>query len=223
MDKIWFTSGYGAFFRELAANNHKEWFDANRKRYAQEVKAPFEAFLQHLIQEIQMRFEPDLLIGPKEAMFRINRDIRFSKDKRPYKTNLSALLSPRGRKDTTFPALYLELGAEGCQIFGGCYMPDKDALFALRNHLANHRSEFEGLVGAPAFQTWFGSIKGEQNQRLPAEFKEANWDLLRNKQFYYQTAMKPGAETSQAFSAQLMEAYEAQFEVMQFLREPFEE
>ena len=222
MSKIWFSEGYSTFFKELAAHNNKEWFDANRKRYQKEIKEPFEAFLQHLIQEIQMKYEPDLLIGPKEAMFRINRDIRFSKDKRPYKTNLSALLSPRGRKDTTFPALYLELGAEGCQVYGGCYMPEKEALFALRNHLAHHREEFESLVGAPAFKKWFGSIKGEQNQRLPAEFKEAHWDLLRNKQFYYQTALKPGQETTPAFAELVLEAYAAQYEVMQFLREPFE-
>ena len=83
-----FTSDYLAFFKELAANNHKEWFDANRKRYETSVKEPFKAFTQHLIDELAKKEPAFKELKASDCIFRINRDIRFSKDKRPYKTHL---------------------------------------------------------------------------------------------------------------------------------------
>ena len=83
----WFTSDFNTFFKDLARNNNKEWFDANRKRYEASMKQPFESFTTEVIKRVA-KHDKSVKIGPKEAIFRINRDIRFSKDKTPYKTGV---------------------------------------------------------------------------------------------------------------------------------------
>ena len=94
----YFTNEYFAFFKELAGNNNKDWFDANRKRYEEHVKDPFKHFLQDLINAIKV-LDDRIDLTPNQAGFRINRDIRFSKDKTPYKLNRSAIISPGGTKN----------------------------------------------------------------------------------------------------------------------------
>ena len=99
----YFSPDFLQFFKELAANNHKEWFDENRKRYETVVKKPFEVFVQHAIDEMA-KLDPRLSeLDPKKCIFRINRDIRFSKDKAPYKLNRSAAISVGGRNDMIEP------------------------------------------------------------------------------------------------------------------------
>jgi uncharacterized protein (TIGR02453 family) len=93
---VYFEKDYFEFFKELAANNHKEWFDVNRSRYHSSVKEPFDKFIADLITEVH-KIDKKIEIAPKDAIFRINRDIRFSKDKTPYKLNRSAIISPRQR------------------------------------------------------------------------------------------------------------------------------
>ena len=88
----YFSSDYLEFFKELAPNNNKDWFDKNRKRYIDSVKEPFKKFVTDLIQEIS-KVDDEVQIEAKDAIFRINRDIRFSKDKTPYKLNNSAIIS----------------------------------------------------------------------------------------------------------------------------------
>lgn len=224
MKNAWFTSDFVAFFQELAANNHKDWFDTHRKRYQDTVKAPFERLVQHLIAHIRDHHEPDLLIGPSEAIFRINRDIRFAKDKRPYKEQVSALISPKGKKDATYAALYLELSPRGVQVYGGCYQPEKEDLRKLRQHLTHHREELEHLLGAPAFHKTFGTLQGDAVKRLPADIEGADpqWPLVYRTQFFYSTAMPAHLIAEPGLDERILEAYRAQYDLMQFLREPFD-
>jgi len=94
----YFTKDFIKFLKGLNKNNEREWFHANKKDYVTHVKDPFKAFVQLIIDKMQ-KVDPTVVITPKDAIFRINRDIRFSKDKTPYKTNVSAAISAGGRKD----------------------------------------------------------------------------------------------------------------------------
>ena len=181
----WFTNDFNKFFKELAANNNKEWFDANRKRYEESVKRPMVAFTSEVIARTAA-LDPRVRIEPKDAIFRINRDIRFSKDKTPYKTSTSALVAPGGRK-LMGPGLYFELGPEHIRTYGGQYMPDKDTLESIRTRIMKDPAAFRKLYSAKAFKELFGEVRGEQNKVLPKEFKAAaeKEPLLYNKQFYY--------------------------------------
>lgn len=173
------------FFKELAANNHKDWFDANRKTYLSDVKQPFENFVEALLEALKKKYKLGDLKA-SDCIFRINRDIRFSKDKTPYKIQMSALIAKGGRKNMEAPGLYIELGPEFFNIYTGVYMPEKPTLQAIREKLAANPDKFNKIITSKAFKDYFGEVKGEKAKILPAELKEAakKQSLIYNKQFY---------------------------------------
>ncbi len=181
-----FTKEFQTFFKELEKNNNREWFHANKKRYEAYVKKPFEEFIALMIDKLQA-FDPAIVITPKDAIFRIHRDVRFSKDKSPYKVQVSAIISKGGRKDMSTPGIYLELNHEKFGIYSGAYMPDKHQLQGIREAIASDTKTFKKLIKAKAFVNKFGNIQGEKNKRIPKEFQEAAEiePLIANKQFYY--------------------------------------
>lgn len=183
----YFKSDFNIFFKELAANNNKDWFDVNRERYHQNIKKPFEDFVAALMVELQ-KDDPQLTGDPKKAIFRINRDIRFAKDKTPYKLNRSASISRYGKKDGARPGLYIQIGPENVRIAGGVYDPNKDELMAVREAIMNNPKEFARAINDENFLETFGKIEGEENKRLPTkELMEAakQQPLLFKKQFFY--------------------------------------
>ncbi len=182
----YFSSDYIQFFKDLAANNERDWFHANKKRYENSVKLPFYKFLEDAIQEagkLDTRINPEV----KNTVFRINRDIRFSKNKEPYKLHMSAIISPNGRKDLEFPGLYLQFGADKIWIGGGAYNLEKEKLQDIRYSLIDKPGELKKLLDDKSFKSLYTSIRGEQNKILPKEFKEAGSTepLIFQKQFYY--------------------------------------
>ncbi len=205
-----FTTDFNAFFMDLAKNNNKEWFDANRKRYESSVKKPFHAFVGEAIQRIG-KLDRTVAIEPKEAIFRINRDIRFSKDKTPYKLSCSAIISPAGRKDHAVPGLYLELGPEHVGIYGGAYMPDKVQLECIRTAIVQDGRAFRKIIGATDFVSHFGSVRGEANKILPKEFKAAvvKEPLIANKQFYVMAERPAKLVASATLMNVIMDHYKA--------------
>ncbi len=188
----YFDQDYLHFFKELAGNNHKEWFDIHRKRYEQSVKIPMQVFVKELILALNV-IDKEIQIDPKDAIFRINRDIRFSKDKSPYKLHSSAILSKFGKKDKNYPGLYIELGPEYFGIYGGLYMPSSKEIQSVRTYIADHQKEFSALLKEADFLHKYGGLKGEKNQRIPKEFAKIAEEepLLMNKQWYYFAHLDP--------------------------------
>lgn len=182
----YFSKDFHAFFKELAANNSKDWMDLNRKRYADVVKKPFENFVEAIQQEVSS-FDEEILIKPGNAIFRINRDIRFSKDKTPYKTNRTAIISKYGRKDKVYPGFYVFVSPEKTMVGGGAYFLEKENLFKVRQEIAYNLEEFDELINAKNFKKYFPEIQGAKNKIAPKEFKEdiETQALLLNKGFYF--------------------------------------
>ncbi len=180
------------FLRDLKKNNNREWFHENKKRYESDLKKPFHEFVQAVIDGLQ-KFDPDIQIEPKQAIFRINRDIRFSKDKSPYKTHVGALISAKGRKDKGYPGYYVHLEGGQLMLGGGAYFLDKEPLYALRQKIMTEGKRFEKLLKTKSFKDKFGTLKGDVNKRIPKEFAEAAeaQPLIFNKQFYYMSEHKP--------------------------------
>lgn len=182
-----FPDDYLHFFKELAPNNNKDWFDANRKRYEQSVKKPFTAFVEHLLTYFQ-KHDPRLKdIDAGACIFRINRDIRFSKDKTPYKLFCSAVIAPNGKKSSSVHGIYFEFGPEALRVYGGIYEADKDEILSVREGIAAHPKEFDKAKNAAEFRHIFGEILGDKNKILPADLKAAaeNEPLIFNKQWYF--------------------------------------
>ena len=188
----YFNPDFLDFFKELAGNNNKDWFDENRKRYEKEVKDPFKAFVSDAIQTIA-KMNPEIQVEPKDCIFRINRDIRFSKDKTPYKTYVSAVISKGGKKDRTNPGLYMELTPEHFRIYSGMYVLDKEDLLATREYIVENQKEFEKLISDKKFANTFGEIHGSKNKILPKHLKQHGEDipLLYNKNWYYFASYDP--------------------------------
>jgi len=215
----YFSPDFAQFFKDLAANNNKEWFDENRKRYEKEVKDAFKNLVEDLI--ITMRKEePELLVEAKDCIFRINRDIRFSKDKTPYKTNVSAVISPGGRKDMTTPGMYIELGPEKMAVYGGLYMPDAKLLKEVRWYVMENADAFKKAYTNITFVKHYECIRGEQNKRLDKDFIAAaeKEPLLFNKQFYYYEHIPASIYTSDKLEETILESYHAAAPVKEFFR-----
>jgi uncharacterized protein (TIGR02453 family) len=125
------------FLADLAENNNREWFQAHREVYDTEIVAPMAAFIEALTLAFQVR-EVALTGDVKHSMFRIYRDVRFSKDKTPYKTNASCVLSRDGSKQGT-GILYVQVGGTAAAFMAlGFYGPEPDDLAALRQAIVQH-------------------------------------------------------------------------------------
>ena len=179
---------YFDFFAELAQNNERNWFLAQKKHYEFVAKEPFLQLVDKIVASLADS-EPDLsLIPSKQMLFRINRDVRFSKDKRPYKEHLSASIGRFGTKDKLYPGHYLQLSAHESFMAGGAYFfEEKETLLRVRRFIADNAEEFRTLINDDNFKAKWGEMKGEKNKRMPEEFKEAleYQPLIANTQFYW--------------------------------------
>lgn len=185
------------FLYDLSQNNNRDWFEKNKKRYEASVKKPFEATVAAVIERVQ-KFEPNYgPITPKDCIFRIYRDTRFSKDKSPYKTHVAASFNPKGIKSTSdamsYPGYYMHIEFGSLWIGGGAYFLDKEPLRKVRTAIMQDPGVFRDLLSEKKFAEKYGALKGEANKVLPPEFKEAakSEPLLANKQFYFMAELEP--------------------------------
>lgn len=182
----YFTPGYFRFFDLLAINNNKEWFDKNRETYENEVKAPFRKLVVDITERLAEDF-PEINRNPAKATFRINRDIRFSKDKSPYKIHLAAAFTRTGTQDVDYPGFYIQFGAGEMMVGGGKYFCSKEDIACIRQEIYYNNDEFKQIYTHPDFRLCFGSIAGERNKILPAPYDEFHrqQQYIANKQFWY--------------------------------------
>src|SRR5260221_7037147 len=147
------------FLRDLKANNNKLWFDQNRKRY-DAAREHFEAFIGDVI--LSFSDIEDLGgVNPKDCLFRINRDVRFSLDKSPYKTNLGAVIGKGGRKPVG-RSYYIQIEPDGYSfIAGGLHSPSPQQLAKVRQSIAKDSAKFKKIIHHSDFTRQFGSLRGE--------------------------------------------------------------
>jgi uncharacterized protein (TIGR02453 family) len=214
-----FTPDFLAFFKELAAQNNKDWFDVNRKRYLTEVKEPFVVFVDRIIHELTKTDDAFAHLEAKECIFRINRDIRFSKDKSPYKLFVSAVIAPDGKRSKGASGIYIELGPEHLRIYGGLYSPDRETVTEVREKIANSVKEFQSLYLQKEFLSLFGRVLGEKNKILPIEWRSIAQQepLLFHKQWYFYTEMEPDCIVSEELLKWVLNGYRTAKPMIDFL------
>ena len=205
------TEAFYEFFIELSANNQKSWFDENRARYEREVKALFLTFVEPVL--VKMAAVDGRFSGmeAKQCIFRINKDIRFSKDKTPYKLHCAAAIQIGGRKEMGAGGLYIQLGPEECGLYSGVYMPEKDELMRIRGLIAGDLEGFNRVITDKAFVKYFGTVRGEKNKRIDADWvvAAAEQPLLYNKQFYIQHVMDAEDTLRSNFDDYVVEVWKA--------------
>lgn len=191
------------FLEKLKKNNNREWFAKNRALY-EAASADFLSFTEELIAGIA-RFDPGVRhVSARDCVFRIFRDVRFSKVKTPYKPNFGAFIAPGGRKSGAAGYYFhMETGGKS-MVAGGAHMPESPRLLAIRNAIADQGASFQKILEAPAFKKRFGTISAEQLKTCPKGFSKDHpfVELLKFKSF---TVFEPIADTKLA-DKKLMQA-----------------
>jgi uncharacterized protein (TIGR02453 family) len=211
------------FLRQLKRNNNREWFLAHKDIYESKVKAPMTELVFYLGLGLH-QLAPELIVDPKRAIFRIYRDIRFSADKSPYKTQIAAIFSPRGIQKNGGAALYFHIEPTEVMIAGGNYMPDSATLRILRQHIAVHWEDYAAITNQKNFKKMFGEVQGERLVRPPSGFSADHpaIDVLRMKQFYVmQTEPAELAEGPKLFP-RLLALFSATLPFVRFLNAPLQ-
>jgi uncharacterized protein (TIGR02453 family) len=166
-----------SFLRSLKENNSKEWFEANRSIYNQ-AQQELLGLTANMLKGISA-FDPEVAKNdPAKCLFRIYRDVRFSKDKSPYKTYMSAYMAPGGKKSDK-AGYYLHLEPGSSFVAAGVYSPEKEALQAVRQEIYYHPNEFESIIEEADFMKTFGTLMDEKLIRppkgFPADFHRIEW------------------------------------------------
>lgn len=153
------------FLKRLKKNNSREWFQKHKTEYEENVKFPMQCLIAGLRDRLRDEI-PELDFNPKRSIFRIYRDVRFSKNKAPYKTNIAASFELKGKKKTTdTPGLYVGIEPGSVFVGGGMYMPGGEQLKAIRKAIVEHPDEFLAVVEDKRFKRTFGGIMGENLQK----------------------------------------------------------
>lgn len=172
------------FLSNLKKNNNKEWFDKNKPLY-ESVKNDVTAVAADVIKEVSKFDASVAATDPKKSVFRIYRDIRFSKDKTPYKTNMGFYMSKGGIKLPT-AGYYIHLQPGESFLGGGIWMPEGEQLNKIRQEIDYNFSNFKKILNAPSFKKTFGELSTESKlSRPPKNYEENNpaIEFLKLKSF----------------------------------------
>jgi len=160
------------FLEDLVANNNTDWMHANKKRY-ESFKKDYHNYIASVLTEMKAldkKLEP---LEVKNCTFRINRDIRFSKDKSPYKTNIGVWMS-QNRNSKNAPGYYIHFEKGNSFIAGGCWCPEPNELKQIRKEIAYFYEDLESIVNDKKFKSEFGTITRDENNTLkkaPKDFE----------------------------------------------------
>lgn len=197
------------FLTHLEKNNDRAWFEKNRVSY-EKARNLFEAFVDDLI----VRYTPfeDLRgVRAKDCVMRIYRDIRFSKDKSPYRTSMSASIGPGGKKSSQF-TYYLHLEPQNrSMIAGGLHSPEARQLSKFRDAVDRDASDFKSVLKAKPFQQFYGQVEGEKLKTVPKGYARDHpeLELLRLKQVVAVHHLSDEMVLSPSFKAHAVEAFKA--------------
>lgn len=206
------------FFDQLSKNNNKDWFDANRETYEEEVKKPFRKLVEDLTVKLAKDL-PEINQNVSKSIFRINRDIRFSLDKSPYKNHVAAVFSRTGTKDEDYPGFYMHFGAEEVAVGGGKYMVSKEQLAKIRQEIFYNNKEFKKLLADKNFVEKYKTLQGDKSKVLPPDYKEfvKEQPLIANKQFWYWATLSKKDALGNDIDKTLLAHFKAGYKINKFL------
>jgi uncharacterized protein (TIGR02453 family) len=214
------------FLKDLKKNNNKPWFDAHRKEY-EAGKIDFANFIQQVI-DLHGKKDPSIKnLVAKDCMFRINRDVRFSKDKSPYKTNFGASINKGGRKAFNSAGYYFHLEPSASFLGGGIYMPMPDDLKKVRQEIDYNFSEFKKIITAKKFKNVYGDLSkdaGFMLSRVPKGYEPGNpaAEYLKLKSYIAMIKIKEADLTSKDLVRKTTTIFEALQPLLEFINQSLE-
>ncbi|MBL7847705.1 MAG: DUF2461 domain-containing protein [Cyclobacteriaceae bacterium] len=211
------------FLAALKKHNDRVWFEKNKDQYLQ-AKENFELFIEQFLNEL-IQFNPSLAgLNPKKLPFRIYRDVRFSKDKSPYKVNMGAGISPGG-KMMQEPGYYLHIEPGGCFLAGGMYMPDPSNLSKIRQEIDYNGDKLEKILKDKTFKKWFSGFDDfDKMKTAPKGYAKDHprLDWLRHRSYIVSHKFTDAEVKDKKFLKKLVEASKAMKPLNEFLREAME-
>lgn len=212
------------FLQALSANNNKPWMDANKKWYEEERKR-LTAFVQSLILDIAKTEPAFLELNAKDCLFRINRDVRFSKDKSPYKTNFGVHLNVEGKKSPK-GGYYIHIAADGnAFVGGGIWMPEAEHLKNIRQEIDYNWEEFKAIISNKTFVKYFGKLNEDEKLARPPKGYDAEnpaIDVLKLKSFTVFRKLSEKDLASNKLSQICLETFEAMRPLLGFMNRTFD-
>lgn len=217
-----FKSDFWQFFAELEENNNREWFTANKDRYKSDIVTPIMDFIVDMGERLK-EISPHYTAIPKAnsgSMFRIYRDVRFSKDKRPYKTNGGIQFRHKLGKNAHAPGYYLHLQRGNLFYGGGIWLPEASALGEIRDRIAYYPKKWQSVIEDEDIIKNFDGIGGEGLKRPPRGYDADHKYIedLKRKSFF---AMKNSSDLSLVekpeFLDEVVKTFEAATPLMAFI------
>ena len=213
------------FLTQLKKNNNKPWFDAHRAQY-EAARIDFSNFIQLLIEALQKSDTTITGLTSRDCLFRINRDIRFSNDKTPYKSNFGASIKRGGRK-SGFAGYYFHLEPGQSFIGGGLWMPEAATLKNMRQEIDYNWEEFQDILQEKAFQKIYGDLYKGGDVRLstmPKGYEKDNpaADYLRLKSFIAETRIEDEDLSKGSLHKKTLAAFEALQPLLNFINRTIE-
>jgi uncharacterized protein (TIGR02453 family) len=196
------------FLRSLKRNNRREWFEAHKQEFERELKQPMLALIE-TVNKAMEAFAPGHLRPPQKCMMRIYRDIRFSSDKRPYKSHISAWWSREGLEKTSGGGYYMHISPEEVLIAAGVYMPEREQLLAIRQHLLVHHAEVRQALMDRKLRRLMDSFTGRPLTRPPKGFPKEHpaMDLLLCRQWGVEGKLVASASLQKDFADQIIRRF----------------
>ncbi|UCE90273.1 MAG: DUF2461 domain-containing protein [Pseudomonadota bacterium] len=216
----YFTEDTLAFLHSLARNNRRDWFDANKPRYEAMVRTPALQFIADMADELVL-ISPHFLAQPRKvggSLMRVHRDVRFAKDKRPYKTNIGIQFRHEQGKDVHAPGFYVHIEPGECFVGVGIWRPDPKALGKIRDVIAEHPAKWRAATSAKAFNKHY-ALRGESLSRPPRGYAKDHplIDDLKRKDFIAIAPMDDVHMLDARVKTRVVDRFKAADDYMQFL------
>lgn len=213
------------FLKDLSKNNNKPWFDANRKQY-ESAKSDFAGFVQTIIDKHGKKDESIAHLKAKDCMFRINRDVRFSKDKSPYKNNMGAYIN-RGGKKSLFGGYYFHCQPGQSFVGGGLWMPMPPELAKVRQEIDYNFNAFKKIISSKKYKSVYNDLSRDAEyilSRVPKGYEADNpaAEYLKLKSFVTMIPIKDAELNSKDLSKKVSGAFEALQPLLEFLNQSIE-
>ena len=210
------------FLRGLKRHNDRDWFNERKAVYEGEVKAPMLGVIAG-VNAAMLGWAPEHVRAPEKTMMRIYRDIRFSKDKRPYKAHVAAWWARAGMEKTSGAGFYLQVGVDEVLVAAGIYMPDREQLLLLRRYLAGQHREVRGLLEASKLKRLgMTAFAGTPLSRPPKGFAAETdaMDLLVQREWGVSGTLPIAVATGKDLVKELVRRFRAAAELVEVLNAP---
>lgn len=211
------------FLKDLEANNTREWFDQNRDRY-DVTRKKFLAVAELLIHEIRQFDDEIPALNPKDCVFRIFRDVRFSNDKRPFKSNYGCFIARGGRK-SGFAGYYLHIQPGECFLSGGIYMPPPEHLKYIRQEIFYHPQNYIELIENKEFKSIFTLDYSDKLKTAPKGYPK-DWEyleLIKNRNYAFGHRIEEEALFAPDFLKKAIELFKIIYPLNRYLNKAVDE